>query len=177
MQFNLPTKTLPKQLVEVAVNAKNASTSLPGDSFWVVYDREAPAKYRDELHALAEDKAAANHINIALSNVCFECWLLLHLINSAAPYSCHDDLIKNSSFKAEFLRVTGVEYEKSEGALFDKIKHLIPEARKRAKTINASSTAAANPGARPYQINPYFGILDLLNAIDAFNSKYSNRFI
>ena len=45
------------QLVEEAIKAKKSSQSLPEDEFWVVYDRESVAKYPDELHAKAFDKA------------------------------------------------------------------------------------------------------------------------
>ena len=69
-------KNTPVQLVDVAIKEKSRNPS--DDQFWVVYDRESSIKYPDSLHDEARDKAGANGIGIAFSNVCFEVWLLLH---------------------------------------------------------------------------------------------------
>lgn len=162
-------KNTPVQLVEEAVRAKKSREALPDDVFWVVYDRESPTKYPDALHAKAADQAKANGIEIALSNVCFECWLHLHFESSAAPFSCYDDFIKRSNFKKLFEEKAGSSYEKSAKFLFDIVQGLIPDARERAKKINADSLKNCETGrSQPHQINPYFGIPALLDSIDDF---------
>jgi len=90
------------QLVDEAIRAKKAPASLPEDEFWVVYDRESVAKYSNELHAKAYSKAEGAGINVALCNVCFEYWLLLHFVSTDAPYQNYDDLRKNSVLNDEF---------------------------------------------------------------------------
>lgn len=162
-------KNTPVQLVNVAIALKNSSNSLPDDEFWVVYDRESIAKYQDTLHAQARQNAKKAGIHIAICNVCFEYWLLLHLVDTDAPYSSFDDLIHRSALKAEFKQAFGIEYEKSARSLFDKLKDRIPEARNRAHRLNNSGKATADPArSEPHHINPYVGIVELLDAIDSF---------
>ncbi len=107
-------KNTPKQLVDEAVTAKIAAikNSLDEDVFWVVYDRESEQKYTDALHALAYDKGQKHGISIAISNVCFEAWLLLHFQDTTASYSCYDDLRNNSVLRAE-CKIRGlIDYDK-----------------------------------------------------------------
>jgi hypothetical protein len=162
-------KNTPVQLVNAAIAFKDSPNSLPDDEFWVVYDRESTAKYSDTLHAKARQKAASAGIQIAICNVCFEYWLLIHFVDTDAPYSSFDDLIHRSALKAEFKQAFGIEYEKSARSLFDKLKDRIPEARNRAHRLNKSGKATADPAkSEPHHINPYVGIVELLDAIDAF---------
>jgi RloB-like protein len=159
----------PVQLVDAAISLKKSSSSLPQDEFWVVYDRESVTKYPDALHAKARQKADRSGIKIAICNVCFEYWLLIHFIETDAPYANFDDLINNSALKAEIKKECGCDYDKSARAIFGCVKDRIPEARKRARRLNAQGMNAADPNkSEPHQINPYVGIVDLLDAIDAF---------
>jgi hypothetical protein len=65
-------------LVDLAVNAKRVSETVSGevDEYWCVFDVEQPLNHPDLLKAI--DKARANGINLAVSNPCFELWLILH---------------------------------------------------------------------------------------------------
>jgi RloB-like protein len=162
-------KNTPVQLVNAAIAFKDSPNSLPDDEFWVVYDRESTAKYSDTLHAEARQKAASAGIQIAICNVCFEYWLLLHFVDTDAPYSSCDDLMKNSALKGQFKQVCGHDYDKSARFLFDKVKEYIPEARERAQRLNNNGKQNADPTrSEPHHINPYVGIVELLDAIDAF---------
>lgn len=162
-------KNTPTQLVDEAVSHKKAGSSIAGDVFWVVFDRESVTKYADSLHDKAFQKAKANDINIALSNVCFEHWLLLHFQESSAPYGCFDDFIRRSPFRQEFKRVSGKSYEKNELNVFSVLCDFVGDARARAARINARALSAAQ-GARnkPHHLNPYTDMPKLLDAIDAF---------
>lgn len=163
------TKNTPMQLVDVAVSHKRNGSSLPGDVFWVVYDRESVAKYSDELHDRAFDKASANKVNIALSNVCFELWLLLHFLDSSAPYSSYEDLIRRSQFRSEFKRACGKDYEKNDFDVFGIVSHGIKSARVNAAKLNsASRSVAGGRRTRPHHLNPYTDMHLLLDAIDKF---------
>lgn len=162
-------KNTPIQLVEEAIKFKQSSGSLPDDEFWVVYDREGVAKYSDALHSKALNMAQVAGVNVALCNVCFEYWILIHFVDTTAPYQNFDDLKRNSALYGEFKRHCGFDYGKSMGALFELIKDRVPEARTRGHRINRSGINNAQQGhGNPYQVNPHVGIVDLLDAIDKF---------
>jgi len=157
------------QLVDEAIRVKKSSGSLPDDEFWVVFDRESVGKYSDALHEKARARARNAGINIALSNVCFEYWLLIHLVDTDAPFGSYADLVGASPLRAQMKAQCGCDYEKSERSIFELLKPHIDKARERAKKINKRGLAQAAAGReQPHHINPYVGIVDLLDAIDAF---------
>jgi len=157
------------QLVEEAVKSKRSPGSLPEDEFWVVYDRESVAKYKESDHAKAFDRAVSCGVKVALCNVCFEHWLLLHFVNTEAPYQNCDDLLNNSPLRESVQNTCGEDYDKASLSIFSAIKDKIPDARSRGEKINLRGKQAAPHGKdKPYQINPYVGIVDLLQAIDDF---------
>lgn len=157
------------QLIEEAISIKESSGSLPEDEFWVVYDRESVSKYSDDLHGRARAKADKAGINIALCNVCFEYWLLIHLVDTDAPFGSYDDLIGTSALRAQMKAQCGCDYDKSICSIFNLLKTHLPDARARAKRLNAKGLESAEAGRdQPHHINPYVGVVDLLDAIDAF---------
>jgi len=161
-------KNTPVQLVNEAVKFKKSSGFLPNDELWVVYDRESTAKYPDHLHAQAWSKAASSGVKIALSNVCFEAWILLHFVQTTGAYTCYDDLYKRSALNQKVQNLTGEGYNKAGRALFRHLSPFVQTARSRAVLMNKQSVSSAPPGAKFYQINPYTGVPDLLEAIDDF---------
>ena len=157
------------QLVDEAIKAKKSRDSLPDDEFWVVYDRESTSKYPDALHAQARSKASKAGINIAICNVCFEYWLLIHFVDTDAPYASFQDLLHHSKLNAELKKASGLDYQKSARSIFALVKVGLPVARRRAQRLNAKGRASADQGNdEPHQINPYIGVVELLDAIDAF---------
>ncbi|MGH3291519.1 MAG: RloB family protein [Trebonia sp.] len=70
---------VPLTLVKRAIEARSRAVSENDevDEFWCVFDVEWPVNHAHlpEARALAE----ANKINLAVSNPCFEAWLILHL--------------------------------------------------------------------------------------------------
>lgn len=163
-------KNTPVQLVEVAIAAKDSPKSLPEDEFWVVYDRESISKYSEGLHEKAMNKADGNGVNVALNNVCFEYWLLLHFVETSAPYSSFDDLRKKSPLNDEVKKRCGANYDKSSRDLFPKIQGDVEVARTRGSNLNAAGINAASYNkTRAYQINPFVGMVLLLDAIDDFS--------
>ena len=170
VNVEMTNKNTPVELVEEAVMVKQSNESLPGDIFWVVYDRESVSDILDKIHADAFRKAKVNGIKIALSNVCFECWLNLHFEYSAAAYLNFNDFKRKSNFNTHLKRETGHSYDKSSKDLFAVFKDRISIARDRAKKINADGMDTSNPGKdQPHQINPYFGVPALLDDIDKLN--------
>lgn len=77
-----PAHGVPTELVRAAVKHKErahlnrADRCAPYDSVWCVMDVEAPHPHPDLPEAL--NTAKRNGIEVALSNPCFELWLLLH---------------------------------------------------------------------------------------------------
>ena len=160
----------PVQLVEEAIAFKRGKEAAREDEFWVVYDRESPNKYDDKLHQAAFDKAAAQDIQIALSNVCFEVWILLHFCYQSRSYTSYDDLIKNSPLKDKLAKIGKSSYKKNDSrALFDLIEQSIPQARRRAKKMNQhTQQSAPSSHTLPFLLNPYTDVYRLLDAIDEF---------
>jgi len=162
-------KNTPVQLVEVASNLKKDKSTPNADVFWTVYDREAITKYPDSLHKEAQNKAKSNGINIALTNVCFEVWIILHFTDLTASYSSFTDLKKNSPLKAELQKIGIDNYDKSEEQLFDLIANKISKARKRAVTMNQATLESSYTSENtPHLLNPYTQMHLLLDAIDEF---------
>lgn len=162
-------KNTPRQLVEEAVNSKNSGNFPAGDVFWVVYDRESKQKYPDRLHDEACTLARDHDINIALSNVCFEQWIVFHFSNSDACYNSYDDLLANSCLKQKIKQLTGKKYDKGYKNIFDLVKNDINKAKKIATAINKRTLSAAPHGVtKAHLLNPYTDIPKLLDAIDTF---------
>lgn len=158
-------KTTPKQLVEVAVDAKNDKDCPAGDVFWVVYDREGEAKYPRKLHQEAYQNASKNGVNVALSNVCFEVWILLHFQKNTATYNSYDDLRRHSDLCKKHIK----NYDKGDKNIFDVIVDRIADARVNAVEMNDNSIKVADVSwTMPFQWNPYSDVYKLLDAIDEF---------
>jgi hypothetical protein len=161
------TKNTPVELVEEAAEYKRCNAETPDDIFWVVFDRESPMKYPDSLHAKARITAKDNDIDIALSNVCFEVWLLLHFRTSSAAYMNCADLLKKSDLKKKYIK----NYDKADRRDYSDAE--IAAARKSAKHMNAQTISGANPKWKnPHQWNPYTNVHELLDAIDAFGKEH-----
>jgi hypothetical protein len=65
----------PSTLVEMA-RADKSKSNQDFDSFWCVFDVESPRPHDDLQRAV--DMAHGNGIRLAISNPCFELWLILH---------------------------------------------------------------------------------------------------
>ncbi|WP_341327222.1 RloB family protein [Methylotuvimicrobium sp. KM2] len=159
-------KNTPKQLVDEAAGAQMQSPEW--DAFWVVYDRESELKYSERLHAEAYNKAKKNGISVALTNVCFEVWLLLHFQKTCAPYSDYDNLKKNSALRNECQKRGISDYDKGDQSVFRVLKEdEIKAARGRAEIMNRQTMQSSESSrAQPYQWNPYTDVYKLLDAID-----------
>jgi hypothetical protein len=166
-------KNTPVQLVDVAINAKAQGNDK--DVIWVVFDRESEVKYGHELHAEARQKALANGIQIAFSNVCFEFWILLHFRYTAGSYSSYDDLKNNSSLSNDLLTIGIKNYDKALPILFDKLKDLVPDAIYNSKRLMIQALETAEKGkSAPHYLNPYVDVhemfLDMKMFIDGKKS-------
>ena len=159
-------KRAPKELVAAAREILRCAPE--GDIAWVVYDRESPTKYSDSLHAAARQKAGGK-VQIALSNVCFEVWLLLHFQGTCKAHDSCDDLLQRSRLK-ELIP----DYDKANRRRYSEDE--INFARQNAKQMNESTKRGANADwTQPHQWNPYTDVYKLLDAIDQFGGTYCTR--
>jgi hypothetical protein len=69
---------VPRTLVSLAIAARDKALAEDGeiDEFWCVFDVEWPKNHPGLRDAI--DRAKANGIKLAISNPCFELWLILH---------------------------------------------------------------------------------------------------
>lgn len=158
-------KTTPVQLVEVAIKMKESSSVYRADEYWVVYDRESPAKYNEKLHQKARKLALEKGINIAISNVSFEVWLMLHYQSTCAACDSCEALISRKDFKQHF-----PGYDKAGECNFSVQE--IGAARLNAERMNRQTISVADKEwTEPSMWNPYTDFYMLLDAIDRFCGK------
>lgn len=162
-------KNTPIQLVNVAIEKKQSKDTPENDIFWVVYDRESITKYDASSHQKAYDRAKANNINLAITNVCFEVWLLLHFKKVSAEYSNCEDLLRNSPLKESLAAIGVNNYNKANVDLYSLLSDRVSAARQEAARMNSQTLSSAPHGIdKPYMLNPYTGMHLLLDAIDEF---------
>jgi hypothetical protein len=134
---------VPKTLVERAVELKKDAEIrakrerdpyLRYDQVWCVFDVDAHPNLPEALQ-----QAKANHIHIALSNPCFELWVLLHfqdqrahLERAAAAHACRRHLPR---------------YEKA--IPYEALRSRYAEALQRARDLAAWQKTRGNTGANP----------------------------
>lgn len=167
-------KNTPVALVKEAIKAKRDEGAPATDEYWVVYDRESVNKYSDALHQQAFDLARSNTLYVVLSNVCFEYWILLHFTDSAISANCCDDVIKDSRFTSALSGAGILSYNKTNVDLAKKIVSQVATARERAKKINEQTKKSASAADidKPYRLNPYTNMYELLDAIDNYAVTY-----
>lgn len=162
-------KNTPKQLVDEAVDFAK-SLDFKKDQVWVMYDRESRAKYTDDNHAQAWMRAERHGVKVALSNVCFEYWLLLHLTETSQPANSFSDLVGRPVFKEAFRQIGFKSYEKGEANVAEALvsEERISAAKVRAQRINKQAKSNCDLGdtERPYRLNPYTNVYEVLEAID-----------
>lgn len=76
--------SVPRTLVSMATEARSRATDEDAeiDEFWCVFDVEWPRNHPGLGEAIGQ--AHANGIEVAVSNPCFELWLILHFQDHAA---------------------------------------------------------------------------------------------
>jgi hypothetical protein len=76
--------SVPRTLVSMAIDARSRAIDEEGeiDEFWCVFDVEWPRNHPDLKDAI--EQARQNCIHLAVSNPCFEIWLILHFQDQSA---------------------------------------------------------------------------------------------
>lgn len=143
----------PRRLVEEARAMKhNERRQRAGATeYWCVFDVEAPRRHArlDEAVRMARD----NGINVAISNPCFELWLVLH-------YTDHERWIDNDDCRSLRRQHDGSKGKGLDGAAYMPRRH---EAIERAKRLVTSHDSAKRH--LPHD-NPSSDMYRLLEAIE-----------
>ena len=143
----------PRRLVEEARQARRSEPDA-GDQrtdYWCVFDVEAPKQHHglNDAFQMARD----NGIGVAISNPCFELWLILH-------YAEHSRWISNQ--KARSIRH---EHDGSTGKQLDSSAYM---QRREAAVRRARRLAEAHESAERNfpQDNPSSSVYLLLDAVE-----------
>jgi hypothetical protein len=148
-------RTQPAQVVRRAIELKeNAAAAnrdtLPFEHVWCVIDGDhGPAKIQT-----ARQKATSSDIELAISTMCFEYWVLLHFEQSAAPAFHCDGVIKSLSKHLP-------NYHKG-NCQFHEIVKEVRVAAARAKKLREQQIRSC---PRPELHNPCSEIYKLIDAI------------
>lgn len=140
-----PSDHSPLGLVKEAKNKKQKARRErnPYDETWIVTDRDGHANM-DQAMNMAKD----NNINVALSVVCFEFWLLLHFERTTKPfYKCCDTIsyFKNNHFQ---------DYEKCSNC-YDQVKSKIPTAIQNGEWLEKRVQIDIDNGTQLWELASY----------------------
>lgn len=155
-----------RRIVQDKKNARG--TRLDSDKYWAVYDRESITKYSDSLHDSALQQAKSNNIDIALSNVCIELWILLHFEYTSASYDNCDELLRNSNIRSHLRSIGITSDHKSIRDIYSRIKDRVNTARQNAERLERYNAGCYAPNTKPFRMNPSTNLHKLLISIDEF---------
>lgn len=144
----------PLQLVEAAIEAKRQVNEI--DEVWCVFDVEAPKEHPNLNEALA--LARDNGIKTAVSNPCFEIWLVLHF-DQCSAWLTTDNAVK---LRRKHDSSTGKEVD---GELY------MPLRETAARRARGLSDHHVNNGTPFPNDNPSSGMFRLLEAIEPNTKK------
>lgn len=121
------------------------------DQIFCVFDRDEHPNYPQACR-----QAKTAKFTCAVSNPCFEYWLLLHFSDSRAPYARTGDRTAAQNCERE-LKKHRPDYAKGQKGLFGQLLPRLPEAKVRAERIwaDAQRTGEENPSTRVYQLVDY----------------------
>ena len=133
----------PARLVELAIKHKTETRIADASTFqvWCIFDVEAPHPHSDLEGAISNAKR--NNINLAISNPCFELWLILHYqdygksITTSAAVTLRNRLDKSKGKEVDSKIYIGRLSEAIDRARGLTTKH--QEARRRVPDNNPSS--------------------------------------
>ncbi len=140
----------PKTLVERAAARKKASDRLARkrddvtllyDEVWCVFDVDEHPKLSE-----AKDQAQANGIHLAISNPCFELWLVLHFADQRAHIERH----RLQRLCEEFM--PGYGKSPPVAALRDRYDEAVQRARELLKWQFERGSATENPSTMVHQL-------------------------
>ncbi|MFE3825824.1 RloB family protein [Streptomyces sp. NPDC059092] len=156
----------PKSLVRAAIGHKRRAVNSAADrhteydEVWCVVDVEAPKQHSslDEALALARESG----IKVALTNPCFELWILLHLRNVFAYHTSDgaQRVLEKESGCGYTVQRKHLDYAELQGAKGENYA----AARKRALTLRSKSESG-------HLANPWTDVDELVELLRAARAK------
>jgi hypothetical protein len=144
----------PIKLVEKAIKFRSEDKNREkGDEYWVVFDKDKHTNI-PKAYALAQRE----NINIAISIICFEFWVLLHYAHTTKPFNKCDDLIRYIK-KNHFAK-----YEKCANC-FDELRDKIGNAVKHAKKVEKSVKNELDRGKKVYELSAYTNVHHIVSKL------------
>lgn len=92
-----PACGVPKTIVDKCLEKKSAFNRNSGDEAWAVFDRDAHEDYDASI-----DRCDASGVGVAVTNPCFELWILLHQERFDKPDDRHQVQKRCSESMAEY---------------------------------------------------------------------------
>lgn len=148
----------PRKLVEEARNVKRSERRhwTGVTEYWCVFDVEAPTQHA-RLHD-AVQMARDNGISVAISNPCFELWLVLH-------YADHESWIDNDDCRSLRRQHDGSLGKSLDGAAY------MPRRREAIMRAKQLETLHASANREFPNDNPSSGVYRLLEAIEPIEDQ------
>lgn len=144
----------PLILVEKAIKFRGEDKNREkGDEYWVVFDKDKHTNI-PEAFALAQKE----NINIAISVICFEYWVLLHFYYTTKPFKNCDEIIKE--IKSNHLK----NYQKCSNC-FEELRDEIDKAIKHAKQVEKSVKNELERGTKVYELSAYTNVHHLVTKL------------
>jgi len=159
--------TSPEHLVDAAISKKKSSSTTDGDVFWVVYDKEDVNSRPIPTHKKAWDKAKNNGINVAISCVCIEFFILLHFNYTDASYTSFNNLKSQSPLNACFKRIGVDDYDKASDKTYHYLQQRVDVAIANSERLEAKITQEGGID-EPYKLMAYTSFHNLLKSILVF---------
>lgn len=143
----------PLTLVSMAADARSRAISEEAeiDEFWCVFDVEWPVNHPNLKAAI--EQAYRNEIRVAVSNPCFELWLILH-------FKDHNRWLSNDQAAKLRRRLDG---SSDKGLVAAKYMPLTDEAARRAAKLDERHSRDGSPFPNN---NPSSGMHRLLAAVE-----------
>ena len=113
------------------------------DEVWVVFDRDGHANVPQAI-----DMAVSNQVNVAISIVCFEYWVLLHFEKTTKPFNKCDEIL--SHIKANHFP----KYEKSMNC-YAVLKDKTAEALRNGEWLDNQKKVEFERGEKYYNCGHY----------------------
>lgn len=135
----------------------------PYDEIWIVLDRNGHVNIDKALNT-----AEANQIQVALSVICFEYWVLLHFEQTTKSFSNSDDIIsyiKKKHFK---------NYQKS-NSCYEDLKDKITSAIKNGYWLDKQLQNDFARGIKNYEMSAYTNVHWLVEKLINPNSYWLKK--
>ncbi len=148
-----PTRSSPEAILRELDHFKDSWSLRDGDSLWLVIDRD-PQSWKPDMIDTVAQRCRQKSYSLALSNPCFELWLLLHFEDVSSQSEERQNLLLAN---ADHLLKKEVARYRQPRPEWDYIDHYFPHteiALGRARTLDTDPNARwpAALGTRVYRL-------------------------